>query len=86
MALKRQINGVLVIVPSVQAKQVLPKAASLGLNRGWLQQGAESPETIALAKELGIEPVSGTCILMYAPPMRSFHAWHCGFTKLVGKL
>lgn len=86
MALKGQIDGVLVIVPSVQAKQVLRKAASFGLNKVWLQQVAESPETIALVKELGIEPVSGTCILVYAPPVRSFHAWHRGFTKLVGKL
>ena len=26
------------------------------------------------------------CILKVAPPVRSFHAWHRGFTKLIGRL
>jgi len=71
--LKGLIDGVLVIVPSTQAMQVLREAASLGLTKIWLQQGAESPETLALATDLGFSLVSGKCILMYAPPVRSFH-------------
>ena len=72
-ASKGQIDGVLIIVPSTHAMQVLREAASLGLTKIWLQQGAESPETLALATDLGFSLVSGKCILMYAPPVRSFH-------------
>ena len=69
-ASKRQIDGVLIIVPSTQAMQVLREAASLGLNKVWLQQGAESPETFALEKDLCLPPINGKCILIYAPTMR----------------
>jgi predicted CoA-binding protein len=52
----------------------------------WLQQGSESPEVLKLARELGLSPISGKCILMYAPPVGSFHKFHHFFARLFGKL
>jgi predicted CoA-binding protein len=52
----------------------------------WLQQGAESPEALALARDLGLNLVARKCVLMYAPPVRSFHAWHRVFARLFGQL
>lgn len=80
------IDGVVIIVPSQQAVQVLHEAASLGLRHVWLQKGAESAEVLAAARQLELEPVSGKCVLMYAPPVRSYHAWHRGFVRLIGGL
>jgi predicted CoA-binding protein len=60
--LKGQVDGLLTIVPSTQAMQALREAITLGLNKIWLQQDAESSETLAQAKELGLAPVSGKCI------------------------
>jgi hypothetical protein len=85
-ALRGQVDGVLVIVAPQQAAQVLREAAAIGVKNVWLQQGAESPEALALARELGLELVANKCVLMYAPPVRSFHAWHRGFVWLTGKL
>jgi hypothetical protein len=65
---------------------VLREAAAIGLKKVWLQQGAESPEAIALANELNINLVAGRCILMYAPPVEGFHAWHRAFYRLFAKL
>jgi uncharacterized protein len=84
-ALKGQIEGVLVNVPPAQAVQVVRDAAAAGLKKVWLQQGAESAEVLAVARELGIHPVSGKCILMYASPVRSVHSWHRAFAKLFGQ-
>jgi predicted CoA-binding protein len=56
------------------------------LRNVWLQQGAETPELIALGRELGLDLVSGKCILMYAPPVRSFHWLHRAVVKLMGQL
>lgn len=85
-ALQGQIDGALVVVPPLQAMAVLREAAAIGLKNVWLQQGAESPEVLALAQELGLNMVTKRCVLMYAPPVRSFHAWHRGFAKLFGQL
>ncbi len=85
-ALQGQVDGVVICVPPQQAGQVLRDAASAGIQNIWLQQGAQSPDVMAVAGELGVQPVTGKCILMYAPPVRSFHAWHRGFVKLFGQL
>ena len=85
-ALQGQIDAVFISVPAAQAAAVMREAASLGIRHVWLQQGAESPELLALGEELGLSLVSKKCILMYAPPVKSVHGLHRGFVKLVGKL
>ena len=85
-ALQGQVDGALVVVPPPQAMAVLREAAVVGLKNVWLQQGAESPEVLALAQELGLNLVAKRCVLMYAPPVRSFHAWHRAFARLLGQV
>jgi predicted CoA-binding protein len=85
-ALQGQVDGVVICVPPQKAGQVMREAVQAGIKQIWLQQGAQSAETAALATELGVTPVSGKCILMYAQPVRSFHGWHRAFNKLVGQL
>jgi hypothetical protein len=85
-SLQGKVDGVWICVPSKQAGLVLREAVEAGFTKIWLQQGSESPEVLALAKDLGVVPVSGKCILMYAPPVRSFHAWHRAFVRLFGQL
>ena len=85
-ALAGQVDGVLVTVPAKQGINVLKEAKEAGILNVWVQQQAESPELLQTGKQLGLNMVSGKCILMYAPPVRSFHKWHRGFVKLFGKL
>ena len=85
-SVQSQVGGVVVCVPPAKAEGVLRQAAELGLRNVWLQQGAENPQLVALGQELGLELVTGKCILMYAEPVRSFHRWHRGFMKLIGRL
>ncbi len=81
-----RVDGVLVCVPAQEGANVLREAASAGIRNVWIQQGADSPELIALAQTLGLNMVSGKCILMYATPVRGFHNWHRAWVKLTGKL
>jgi uncharacterized protein len=85
-ALKDKVDGVLLTVPPAKGMEVLREAAQVGMHNVWIQQQGDSPEELALARQLGLNVVSGKCILMYATPVRSFHKWHRGFNKLVGKL
>jgi predicted CoA-binding protein len=85
-AVQDQVGGVVVCVPAAQAEGVLNQAGALGMKRVWLQQGAQTSQLVALGEQLGLEMVSGKCILMYAEPVGSIHKWHRGFMKLIGKL
>ena len=85
-SLRERVDGALVVLPAEKAMPVLREAASIGLKNIWLQRGAESPELLALARELQLNIVSGKCILMYAPPVRSIHSWHRTVTRWLGRL
>ena len=70
-----RVNAVLVVVPPHEALDVVRDAAAAGVKYVWLQQGAESPQVIALCHDLRLEVISGACILMYADP-HGFHRAH----------
>jgi predicted CoA-binding protein len=85
-AVQGKVDGVLVSVPPKQTLNVLKEAAAAGMKNVWLQQGSESSEVLAQAKQLGMSVISGKCILMYAPPVRSWHGFHRIVMKLIGQL
>lgn len=84
-AVKDKVDGVFVSVPPAQGVQVLQQASQAGLKNIWIQQQGDSPEMLALGKDLGLNMVHGKCILMYAEPVSSFHGFHRFFVKLSGK-
>jgi uncharacterized protein len=85
-AVQGKVDGVVINLPPRQTEQVLRDAVKAGIRNIWIQQGADSPEVSAIAQELGVQPISGKCILMYAPPVQSFHSWHRAFMRLIGQL
>ncbi len=85
-AVKSKADGVVICVPPQKAEKALREAANAGFTNIWLQQGAQSNETRALAKQLNVTLVDGKCILMYAQPVHGFHNFHRGLVKLFGGL
>jgi uncharacterized protein len=85
-ALPEPVGGVLVVVPPAQTEQVVRDAATSGIQRVWMQQGAESEAAIRLCRESGISTVSGECILMFAEPAAFPHRMHRWVWGLLGKL
>jgi predicted CoA-binding protein len=85
-ALQGQVDGAVICIKPSSVEPVLREAAAIGLKNIWLQWGADTPENVKLGRELGLNLVSGKCILMYAEPVRSFHSFHRFFVKLFGKL
>jgi predicted CoA-binding protein len=80
-----KVDGVVVCVSPGKAPDVIRESAATGIERIWLQQGAQSPEATRVAGELGITPVEGKCILMYAGEVNSIHAFHKFFARLFGQ-
>jgi uncharacterized protein len=85
-ALQGKVDGAVICIQPAKVAAVLQEAAQAGLQRIWLQQGSESPEALKTAAELGLNPVTKKCILMYAQPVQSFHRFHRFFVKLFGGL
>jgi len=85
-ALPSKVGGVLVVVPPQQAEKVVREAHEAGIERVWLQQGAESPTAIEYAQQNGMSVVYGHCILMFARPMAFMHKPHRWVMQLLGKL
>ena len=85
-AVRDEVDGVLVAVRPREAPAVLREAAAAGLKNVWLQQGAESPEALALARILGLNLVAKRCVLMYAPPVKGFHGFHRAVAGFLGRL
>ncbi|MGE5365531.1 MAG: CoA-binding protein [Bacteroidota bacterium] len=81
-----KIDGVLISVSPSKVSDILQEISSLGIKNVWLQKGAESEDVLRSDTALNLHIVSGKCILMYAPPVTSVHAFHRFFVKLFGKL
>ena len=77
------VSAVIVVVPPAQALDVVREAHAAGLKQVWLQQGSESPAVLQACRDLGIEAVSGECVLMYAHPT-SYHWVHAAVRRLFG--
>ena len=53
------VRGLSVITPPKVTEQVVRDAAAAGIPRVWMQPGAESPEALRIASELGLKVIAG---------------------------
>lgn len=84
--LQGKVDGVLLTVNPDQGKAVLEEASRVGIKNVWVQQQGESAALLESGRQLGLNLVSGKCILMYAPPVHSFHLFHRTINRIFGKL
>lgn len=83
---KRPIGGLMIAVPRDQIEDAVRMAIDAKISRIWIQEGSETEGAIKLCQENGISVIHGECILMFAEPVKSFHAFHRWIWKLRGKL
>ena len=86
MDLRESIGGVMIAVPSDQTEKAVQQVVKATIQRVWIQEGSESQAAIQLCEENGLSVIHGECILMFAEPVTSFHAFHRWIWKLLGKL
>ena len=83
---KDQVEGAIIAVPKKNCADAVFVAALAEIPRLWIQNGCASKEAIALCEEECIPVVANACVLMYAEPVKSIHAFHRRLWKLFGKL
>ena len=84
--LEGKVDGVLLVTKPDATLELVREAAALGLRNVWMQRGAESPAAIQAAEALGLFPVHGECILMFAEPAGFPHRVHRFFRRVSGSL
>ena len=80
------VDGVLVVVPPARALDVVREAERAGINRVWLQQGAQSDEAIRFCHQHGMRVVADECILMFARPTGFVHRAHRWIASAIGQV
>lgn len=78
-----KVDAVIINVSKEHTKSIIEDAHKAAIHNIWLQQGSETPESIQFAKSLNMNIISGKCILMYAEPVKSIHAFHRFVWKLL---
>jgi predicted CoA-binding protein len=85
-ALPVKVDAVIAVIPPQATLPIIDDMAKLSIKHLWLQQGADSPEAEQKALALGMNLVSGECMLMYLPPVESLHKFHRVLKKIFGGL
>jgi uncharacterized protein len=84
--LKEPVGGAIIAVPSDQTAKAVQQMVEGKIPRVWMQRGSESKSAILLCEEKGISAIHGECVMMFAEPVRSIHAFHRWILNLFGKL
>jgi len=86
LVLPEKVDGIVLVVPPEQTELVVRDVVDAGIQRVWMQQGAESDEAIAFCQGRGIGVVHGECIMMFAKPRSFPHNMHHWVRGTLGKL
>jgi hypothetical protein len=82
--LPEDIKGIIVMTKKNQTSLVVKEAKEKGIKQIWIQQMADSKESLEELKGSDINYISGECILMYYKP-HSIHKFHGMLKKLFGR-
>jgi hypothetical protein len=62
--LPEPVGGVVTVVPPERTLDVVRDCIGVGIPRVWMQPGSESDAAIQLARDSGLDVISGACLLM----------------------
>lgn len=82
--LPEKITHIHIVTPKKETVNTVHEAIDKGIKNIWIQQSSDTPEAIEIAKKHKINLISKRCILMYAQPVKGFHAFHRFIAGLFG--
>jgi predicted CoA-binding protein len=84
-SLPERVEGVVLELPKEETRDWVQKAADAGIQDVWIHMTREAPEALALARERGLNVLTGTCAVMYVKQGFSYHTLHKWINQLIGK-
>lgn len=83
--LPESIRGVIFMTPKEETLAVAKEAIAHGIKDLWIQQGAETKQTIAELEKEDVNLIHNQCIMMYWKP-NGIHSFHRFLKKIFGGL
>ncbi|MGE5349441.1 MAG: CoA-binding protein [Actinomycetota bacterium] len=83
--LPESIRGVIFMTPKEETLSVAKEAIAHGIKDLWIQQGAETKQTIAELEKEDVNLIHNQCIMMYWKP-NGIHSFHRFLKKIFGGL
>ncbi len=62
--LPEKVDGIVLVVPPSVTEKIVQEALDMGIERIWMQPGAESEEAVKLCQEKGICYIARECIMV----------------------
>jgi predicted CoA-binding protein len=84
-SLPEKVEAVVLETPREETEAWVRQAADAGAQSVWIHMGRETPEAVALAKDRGLDVLTGTCAVMYAKQGLSYHSLHKWINQAFGK-
>ena len=75
-SLPEKVEAVVLEVPKQETEAWVRQAADAGIRDVWIHMTRETPEAVALAKQRGLNVLTGTCAVMYVTPGFTYHTLH----------
>jgi predicted CoA-binding protein len=75
-SLPEPVRAAVLEVPKQETADWVRRAADAGIENLWIHMKRETPEALAVAKERGLNVLSGTCAVMYVTPGFTYHTLH----------
>ncbi len=85
MDLPADVEHLFIVTPKKETDAVAKLAVKKGIKMIWIQQMSDTPEAVETIREAGIPLIYKKCIMMFASPVKSFHAFHRFFVKAFGR-
>jgi predicted CoA-binding protein len=84
-SLPEKVDAVVLEVPKEETAELVRQAADAGIQNVWIHMARETPEALELAKQRGLNVLTGSCAVMYVKQGFSYHSIHKWVNKLIGK-
>jgi len=84
-ALPAKVDAVVLEVPKEETIDWVREAAEAGIKNVWIHENRDTPQAVELARQEGLNVLTGTCAVMYVKQGFSYHSLHKWVNKLMGK-
>jgi len=75
-----------IATPKQSTDEVIKQAGEKGIKHVWIQQMANTKDSLKIAEENNINLIEKECIFMFADPVKSVHKFHRTLKKIFGGL
>ena len=84
-SLPAKVDAVVFEVPREETLDLVRQAAEAGIRNVWIHANRDTPEAVELARQKGLNVLTGACAVMYVKQGFSYHSLHKWVNRLLGK-